>query len=97
MNLAKLKAEYSSRCNDIIIHRVKELSLPACLALCIGVKVMLIKNYIVEWKLMNDSVGTVVDTVYRDAAGLINNITQPSYIIIRPSLFLYPSSQDCTE
>ena len=82
MNLAKLKAEYSSRCNDIIIHRVKELFLPACLAHYIGVKVMLIKNYIVEWKLMNDSVGTVVDTVYRDAAGLINNITQPSYIII---------------
>ena len=97
MNLAKLKAEYSSRCNDIIIHRVKELSLPACLALCIGVKVMLIKNYIVEWKLMNDSVGTVVDTVYRDAAGPINNNTQPSYIIIWLSLFLYPSSQDCTE
>ena len=97
MNLAKLKAEYSSRCNDIINHCVQELSLPACLALCIGVKVMLIKNYIVEWKLMNDSVGTVVDTVYRDAAGPINNITQPSYIIIWLSLFLYPSSQDCTE
>ena len=97
MNLAKLKAEYSSRCNDIIIHRVKELSLPACLALYIGVKVMLIKNYIVEWKLMNDSVGTVVDTVYRDAAGPININTQSTYITIWLSLFLYPSSQDYTE
>ena len=67
------------------------------MALCIGVKVMLIKNYIVEWKLMNDSVGIVVDTVYRDAAGPINNNTQSSYIIIWLSLFLYPSSQDCTE
>ena len=97
MNLAKLKAEYSSRCNDIVNHCVKELCLPDCLALCIGVKVMLIKNYIVEWKLMNDSVGTVVDTVYRDVAGPISNNTQPSYIIIWLSLFLYPSSQDCTE
>ena len=97
MNHEKLKAEYSSRCNNIINHHVKELSLPACLALCIGVKVMLIENYIVEWKLMNDSVCTVVDTVYRDVAGPINNNTQPSYIIIWLSLFLYPSSQDCTE
>ena len=97
MNLAKLKADYSSRCNNIINHYVKELSLPACLALCIGVKVMLIKNYIVEWKLMNDSVGRVVVTVYRDAAGPINNNTQSTYITIWLSLFLYPSSQACTE
>ena len=97
MNLAKLKAEYSSRCNDIIIHRVKELSLPACLALCIGVKVMLIKNYIIKWKIMNDSVCTVVDTVYRDAAGPMNNNTQLSYIMFWLYLFLYPSSHDCTE
>ena len=80
--LAKMKAQYNSCRNDGINHCVKESSLPVCLALCIGAKVMLIKNYIVEWKLMNGSVGTFVDIVYKNAAGPNNENTQPAYVIV---------------
>ena len=77
-----MKAQYNSCYNDGINHCVKESSLPARLALCIGAKVMLIKNYIVEWKLMNGYAGTVVDIVYKDAAGPNNKNTQPADVIV---------------
>ena len=80
--LTKMKAQYNSCRNNGVNHCVKESSLPARLALCIGAKVMLIKNYIVEWKLMNGSVGTVVDIVYENADGPNNENTQPAYVVV---------------
>ena len=80
--LVKLKAQYNSILSHGINHCVKESSFPSCLALRINAKVMLIKNYIVEWKIMNGSIGTVVDIVYKNAAGPNNENTQPAYVIV---------------
>ena len=80
--LAKLKAQYNSILSHGINHCVKELSFPSRLALRINAKVMLIKNYIVEWKVMNGSVGTVIDIVYKDSNGPMKENTLPEYVIV---------------
>ena len=54
--LAKFKVKLNSCHSDVINHCVKESSLPAHQALCFGTKVMLLHNFIVDYKLMNGAI-----------------------------------------
>ena len=61
---------------------MKECSLPARQALCIGAKVMLLHNFIVEYKIINGSIGVVRDIVYKDHSGPNNEEALPEYVIV---------------
>ena len=67
--LAKMTASLQSGRQNGVNHYVKESSLPLRLALCVGAKVLLLSNFVVEYKIMNGSVGTVTDIVYKDKTG----------------------------
>ena len=67
---------------------VRETSLPLRVAICKGAVVMLLKNFVVEYKLMNGSIGVVRKIVYRDSAGPSNHLSQPAYVIVE-----FPSSE----
>ena len=56
---AIIRPHYTSSSRGVINHCIKELPYPNILALCVGTVVMLMKNYIVEEKLMNGSIVTV--------------------------------------
>lgn len=60
---------------------VKESSMPARSALCVGAKVMLLRNFIVEHKLMNGSVGTVKRICYKNPEGPANP-DKTDYVIV---------------
>jgi PIF1 helicase. len=63
--IAKIRARYSTSRNDGKNCCLKESSYPSRLALGVGAKVMLLKNFIVEeWHILNGSMGTVVDIIY---------------------------------
>ena len=80
--LAKITAKLQSMRNDGVNHCVKESSLPLRLALCVGAKVLLLSNFVVEYKIMNGSIGTVVDIVYKDKAGPRDAKALPAYVTV---------------
>ena len=66
-------------------HAMKDINLPEKLPLCIGSKVMLIVNQVIEEGLMNGSVGTIKEIVYDDPAGPRGPRgfkTHPKYVIV---------------
>jgi hypothetical protein len=48
---------------------LRECSFPLCSLLCVDAKVMLLVNYIVEYKLMNESVGVVKQLCFSNPEG----------------------------
>jgi hypothetical protein len=81
--VAKLKAKYSSPNGaHCVNHAVKDISLPATLALAQGAIVMLLLNQIVEKRLSNGSLGTVVKIVYQNAAGPHESGALPLYVVL---------------
>jgi hypothetical protein len=81
--IAKITSKYSyptARGRHRKNHVADELKWPVHLAVCIGAKVMLLHNYVVEEDLKNGSVGTVVDIVY-DTPG-VPLIWNPSCFIL---------------
>ena len=78
----KMTARLQSVRRDSVNHCVKESSLPLRLALCVGAKVLLLSNFVVEYKIMNGSIGTVVDIVYKDKAGPRDAKSLPAYVIV---------------
>ena len=78
--LAKMTASLQSERWDGINHCVRESSLPLRLALCVGANVLLLSNFVVEYKIMNGSVGTVTDIVYKDKAGPRDAKALPAYV-----------------
>jgi hypothetical protein len=81
--VAKLKAQYSSPNGaHRVNHAVKDINLPATSALAKGAIVMLLLNQIVEKRLSNGSIGTVVKIVYRNAAGPRESGALPLYVIV---------------
>ena len=81
-------------------HCIKDLSYPKLSALCIGAVVIFLKKYIVEEKLMNGSVGTVMDSVYDHRRGPNNTGRLPFYVVVdfldyslipsSPSKYIFP-------
>ena len=87
--VAKIKAIFNSmQTNSGKSYCVRETSLPLRVAICKGAVVMLLKNFVVEYKLMNGSIGVVRKIVYRDSAGPSNHLSQPAYVIVE-----FPSSE----
>ena len=80
--LAKIAAQLQSSRQDSINHCVKESSLPIRLALCVGAKVLLLSNFVVEYKIMNGSIGTVVDIVYEKKSGPRDEKALPAYVTV---------------
>ena len=64
-----IRPQYSSSNPQGQNHCISEMSYPSVSALCIGAIVMLFKNVVVEEKLMNGSMGAIIDIVYDDARG----------------------------
>ena len=62
--MAAIHPQHTSCRSDGKNHRVKETSHPKLTVLCVGAKVVLLKNFTVEYKLMNGAMGIVVDVVY---------------------------------
>ena len=63
-------------------HCVKESLLPLYLALCMGAKVLLLSNFVVEYKILNGSIDTVVDIVYKDKVGPRDTKALPAYVTV---------------
>jgi hypothetical protein len=82
--LAKIRPKYSTSRNDGKNCCLKEVSYPSQLAIGIGVKVMLLKNFVVEeWHILNGSIGTVVDIIYEDDDGPIaDGYPLPLFVVI---------------
>jgi hypothetical protein len=80
--VAKIKAQYVSCHHGIVNHCAKESSLPTRVAICVGSIVMLLRNFVVEYKLMNGSVGTIREIVYKSNNGPDNDNELPSYVIV---------------
>lgn len=81
--VAKIKSQYSSYRTDGINHCVKSSPYPTLIGLCVGAKVMLIKNFVPELKLMNGSIGVVHKIVYRHKLGPKHSSNElPSYVIV---------------
>ena len=53
----------------VINHCVKESNFPKLAALNVGCKVMLLMNIILDFKLINGSIGTVIDIIYKHKNG----------------------------
>ena len=79
---AIIKPNYDSCSRSNKNHCISELSYPALSALCIGSVVMLLKHYIVEEKLMNGFIDTVIDIIYDDPRGPNIQGSLPLYVIV---------------
>ena len=71
--IAKIPGKLSSIREDGKNCCVRESKLPMKNALCVGAKVMLLKNFLVEHHLMNGSVGTVTHLCYKHSDGPNHN------------------------
>jgi hypothetical protein len=83
--IAKITSKYSyptARGRQRKNHVADELKWPVHLAVCIGAKVMLLCNYVVEEDLKNGSVGTVVDIVYDTPGGPSDLESKLLYIVV---------------
>ncbi len=67
--VAKFKARLQSIRSNGTNHCVKETSYPIQNALCVGAVVMLLRNFVVEYGLMNGSIGIVREIVYESKEG----------------------------
>ena len=56
---------------------VREISHPKGITLCAGASIMLLKNFIVEWKIMNASIGVVRYILHHHIDGPAHD---PSYL-----------------
>ena len=79
--LAKFRAKLNSIRANGQNHCVKECKLPLLGALCKGATVMLLQNFVVEQFLMNGSIGTVQEVVYKQSSPDFNH-ELPSYVIV---------------
>ena len=91
--LAKYKATHTSSNNKGVNHCIKESSYPLRQALCVGCVVMLLKNYVIEWKLSNGSVGRVVDIVYDRPEGPGADSKMPSFVVVDFPQCLVPEDE----
>ncbi len=80
--IAKIRAKYNSCRDDGKNHCVKESSMCGRLAICVGAIVMLLRNFIVEYKLMNGSIGIVKEIVYENKEGPADRNNLPAYVIV---------------
>jgi hypothetical protein len=85
--IAKFRASLNSIRTNGLNHCIKESKLPMIGALCKGATVMLLQNFVVEEFLMNGSIGTIVDIVYKNRCPDFQN-ELPSYVIVD-----FPKSQ----
>ena len=67
--IAKIKAELQTSRSNGKNCCLTECNFPVRNLLCVGAKVMLLINFIVEYKLMNGSVGTIMDICYKNKEG----------------------------
>jgi hypothetical protein len=84
--IAKIMSKYSyptARGRQRKNHVADELKWPIHLAVCIGAKVMLLCNYVVEEDLKNGSVGMVVDIVYDTPGGPSDLESKLLYIVVK--------------
>lgn len=67
--IARYEAQMNT-CKSIGKKRcISECNFPLCSILCVGAKVMLLENFIVEFKLMNGSVGVIRDLCFSNPEG----------------------------
>lgn len=94
--IAKWKATYSTTRRDRKNCCLKEKSYPSRVAMCTGAVVMLLKNFIVEeWKILNGSIGTVVDIIYANPLGPREENATPLYVVVDFRQCSVPDDQKC--
>lgn len=80
---AKFKAKLHTIRRDGTNHCVKETSYPLQNVLCVEAKVMLLRNFVVEYGLMNGSIGVVKDIVYENKEGPGRSLSElPLYVVV---------------
>ena len=81
--IIKIRPIYSSIRASGENHCVSECSYPTKVALCEGAVVMLLRNFIVEYNIMNGSIGIIRKIVYEEHDGPKNSTNVlPSYVIV---------------
>jgi PIF1 helicase. len=96
--IAKWKASFSSCRRDGKNCCFKEKSFPSKMAMCVGAVVMLLKNFIVEeWKLLNGSIGTVIDIIYDTPQGPRETDSMPKFIVVDFKRSCVPEDKKCFE
>ena len=79
---AVIRLKYNSSNNQGHNHCIVERSYPSVSVLCMGVAVILLKNYVVEEKLMDVSMEKMIDIVYDDSKDIRLKNALPLYIVI---------------
>ena len=67
--VALIKAQYQTGRDNGVNCMLKECGFKGTEVLCIGAKVMILHNFCVEHKIMNGSIGTVIDIRFRSKEG----------------------------
>ena len=81
--IEKLHPIYNSIRSTSENYCISECSYLSKVTLCEGASVMLLKNFAVEFKLINDSVGIIRIIVYANAEGPESETkTLPAYVVI---------------
>jgi hypothetical protein len=94
--IAKWTCQYSSIRRDGKNCCFKEKSYPTRVAISIGSPVMLLKNFIVEeWKILNGSVGTLIDVIYDDPSGPTVPGKLPLYCVVDFPASNVPENHKC--
>jgi hypothetical protein len=94
--IAKWKTSFSSCRRDGKNCCFKEKSYPSKVVMCVGAVVMLLKNFIVEeWKLLNGSIGTVIDIIYDNPEGPRGRGSMPKYVVVEFKRSCVPEDRKC--
>jgi hypothetical protein len=80
--IARFAADLSTTRGDGKNCCISECNFPLRSLLCKGAKVMLLNNFIVEYKLMNGSVGTVQEICFRHANGYGDQDDKMKYVVV---------------
>ena len=94
--VAKITADLQSYMGNGKHHCIKETSCPIRHVIYVGAVVMLLQNFIVEYKLTNGSVKIVRHIIYKESLGSkdpINPINpQPAYVIVEFTKSIIPKN-----
>ena len=77
-------------------HCVKDSSYPKRSAFCVDAVVMLLKNFVVEWKIMNGAIGIICDIVFENSNGQREqHNTMPAYVVVEFPNCIIPNENSC--
>ena len=72
--VCKIIASYDTTLTNRCNYCVKENSNPKIAVFCVSASVMSLNNFIIEWKITNESIGIIHQIIYDQPQGYTNDI-----------------------